>query len=95
MEYIFEFISELVLEGGIEASKCSKIPNYIRYPLIGILSFIFVAVIGFVIVTGFLLLKQNLIAGIMLISIGLFMFIMSVKKFREIYLVKKDTNDDE
>ena len=29
MEYVFEFILELLLESGIEASKSSKIPKYI------------------------------------------------------------------
>ncbi len=34
MEYIFEFIIELAIEGGIEVSKSNKIPKYIRFPLI-------------------------------------------------------------
>lgn len=86
MEFIFEFILELVLEGSIEASKSSKIPKYIRYPLIVIISLFFVAIIGLVIFAGILSLKENILLGILFILIGLFMLIMSVIKFRKTYL---------
>ncbi len=88
MEYIFEFIMELVLEGGIEVSKSSKIPKYIRYPLIGILSLFFIAVIGLVFFTGILSLKENIPSGVFLILVGLFLLIMSVTRFRKAYLTK-------
>ncbi len=88
MEYIFEFILELVLEGGIEVSKSRKIPNYIRYPLIGILSLFFIAVIGLVFWAGILSLKENIPSGILLILVGLFLLIMSVIRFRKTYLTK-------
>ena len=88
MEYIFEFILELVLEGSIEVSKSSKIPKYVRYPLIGIISLFFIAVIGLIFFTGILSLKENIILGILLILVGLLLLIMSVIKFRKIYLTK-------
>ncbi len=90
MEYIFEFIMELALEGGIEVSKNSKIPKYIRYPLIGILSLFFIAVIGLVFFTGILSLKENILSGILLILVGLYLLIMSVIRFRKVYLSKID-----
>ncbi len=90
MEYIFEFIMELVLEGGIEVSKSSKIPKYIRYPLIGILSLFFIAVIGLVFFAGILSLKENILSGIFLILVGLYLLIMSVIRFRKAYLSKID-----
>lgn len=88
MEYIFEFILEFVLEGSIEASKSNKIPKYIRYPLIAVISLFFVAVIGLVFLAGILSLKENIPLGIFFILIGLFMFIMCVIKFRKTYLKK-------
>ncbi len=88
MEYIFEFIMELVLEGGIEVSKSSKIPKYIRYPLIGMLSLFFIAVIGLVFFTGILSLKENILLGVLLILVGLFLLIMSVIRFRKVYLTR-------
>ena len=88
MEYIFEFILELVLEGGIELSKSSKIPKYVRYPLIGITSLFFIAVIGLIFFTGILSLKENILLGILFILVGLLLLIMSVIKFRKTYLTK-------
>lgn len=88
MEYIFEFILELVLEGSIEVSKSNKIPKYIRYPLIGILFLFFIAVIGLILFTGILSLKENIRSGILLILVGLFLLIMSVIRFRKAYLIK-------
>lgn len=88
MEYLFEFILELVLEGCIEASKSSKIPKWIRYPLIAVISLFFIAVIGLIIFTGFLSLKENILVGMLLISIGFIMVIMSMIKFRKFYLIK-------
>lgn len=89
MEYIFEFILELVIDGSIEASKSSKIPRYIRYPLIVLISLFFIAVIGVIFLAGILSFKENVFLGIFFILISLFLFIMSVIKFRKTYLRKK------
>lgn len=89
MELIFEFILELILDGSIEVSKSKKIPKYIRYPLIVLISLFFIAIIGLVIFTGILILKESLIGGIFFILIGIFMFIMSIIKFRKTYLNKQ------
>lgn len=86
MEYIIDFILDLLLGSAIEASKNSKIPKYIRYPLIVIISLFFIAVIGFIFFVGILYLKENIPFGILIILIGLFMIIMSVLKFRKTYL---------
>lgn len=88
MEYIFEFIMELVLEGSIEVCKSSRMPKYIRYPLIGIISLFFIFIIGLVLLTGILSLKENIFLGIFLILVGLFLLIMSVIRFRKAYLTK-------
>lgn len=88
MEYIFEFILELVFEGSIEVSKSNKVPKYIRYPLMVIILLFFIAVIGLIFWVGILSLKENILLGILLILIALFMFIMSVIKFRKTYLYK-------
>lgn len=89
MESIFEYLLELVLEGSIEVSKSSKIPKYIRYPLIVMISLFFIAIIGLIFLVGVLSLKENILLGIFFILIGLFMVIMSVIKFRKTYLKKQ------
>lgn len=90
MEYIIEFLLELVLEGSMEVSKSSKVPKYVRYPLIGILALFFLAVIGVLFAAGILSFKENAFAGILLISVGLFFVIMCLIKLRKIYLTKID-----
>lgn len=93
MEFIFEFIIELLLEGTIEASKNKKISKSIRYPLIIIISLLFITIIGLVIYTGIIILKEYTILGIILILIGLFMFIMSIIKFKKTYIKIKKRNN--
>ncbi len=89
MECLFEFILELVLEGGIEVSKSNRIPKFIRYPLIVIIALFFIAVIGLIFFAGILSLKENIFVGIIFILIGTFLLIMSIIKFRKTYLVNK------
>ncbi len=88
MEYIFEFILELVLEGSIEVSKKKNIPKYIRYPLIFVIVLFFIAVIGLILLVGVLSMKENMLLGIFFILVGLFLLIMSILKFKKIYLEK-------
>lgn len=92
MECVFEFILELVLEGSVEVTKSTSVPKYIRYPLIAIILLFFLAVIGVIFWTGIIALKYNAIVGISLILIGLVMSIMSVMKFKKVYLTKMKTN---
>lgn len=89
METIFEFILELLLEGSIEISKSRKIPKYIRYPLIGLLSLFFLAVVGLIFLAGILCLKENIFAGILLILFGALLPIMAGLKLRKAYLARK------
>lgn len=92
MEYVFEFLLELILEGSIEASKSSKIPKYIRYLLIVLIVCFFAAVIGLIFLTGILFIKESLVGGICFILIGLFLLVSSIIQFRKTYLIKKDQN---
>ncbi len=90
MEYLFEFILELIFEGSIEVSKCKKVPKFIRYPLILIITLFFITVIGLIYLAGVLSLKENIILGVFFILLGLYMSIMSIIKFKNIYLIKVD-----
>ncbi len=92
MEYVFEFIIELIFEGSIEVTKNSKFPKYIRYPLIVLLMLFFITVIGLILLTGVLSFKKNIILGFFFILLGIGMFVMSIIKFKKIYLTKRDSN---
>ena len=88
MEIIVEFILELLLEGSIEVSRNIKVPKYIRYPLIFIISLLFLFVICIVILVGVLLLNESVIGGIIFILLGLFMLVSVIIKVKKMYLVK-------
>ncbi len=88
MDYLIEFLVELILEGTLEASKSKKIPKTIRYFLIGIISLFFILIIGMIILTGILYIKENVMGALFLIILGIIMLILSIVKFRQIYLDK-------
>lgn len=94
MEYLIEFILELIFEGSIEISKSKKIPKYIRYPLIGIIALFFIAVIGLIFLLGIFIQKENIFLGIIFIIIGIVMLLMSITKFKKTYLKQVKKNID-
>ena len=78
------------MELGVEASKSSKIPKYIRYPLIIIILLTCTALIGLILFVGIMILKESLIAGSIIILIGLIMLTACVIKFRNTYIKIKE-----
>ena len=89
MDIVFEIIIDLLISSSIEGSKSSKIPKPIRYLLLGIVILFFASVIGLIIFVGVDILKTNLIGGLVIIGFGILMLILSIIKFRQIYLEKK------
>lgn len=89
MEFIIELILELVFEGGIEASKNEKIPKYIRYPLIFLISLFFITVICLMYFVSFISIKENILFALVLFIISTIMLVMSIFKFRKVYLIIK------
>lgn len=88
MEYLIEFILELVLEGGIEVTKSNKVPKPIRYIILGIIALLFIAVIGVIYLSAFLFLKQSIIGFILFFVLATFMLISAIIKFKKEYLKK-------
>ena len=90
MEFIIELILTLALEGSIEASKNKKLPKWIRYSLIAILSLFFISIIAIVFIAAILVYKFSLIGSIIIFIIGLIMLVSSIMKFKKIYLDKEN-----
>ena len=88
MEYLIEFILELVFEGGLEATKNNKVPKPIRYIILGIIALLFIVVIGIIYLTAFLILKQSIIGFILFFLLATFMLISAIIKFKKEYLKK-------
>ena len=89
MEFIFEiieFIFEIILELICEASKSSRVPKPVRLILAAVIILFYIAVIAVIFLVGVLMLKESIIGAIFLFAFGLFILIMSIKKFRSTYL---------
>lgn len=82
---MIECIGEFLLDLAFEASRSHKVPKWIRYPLIAMLSLFFIAVIGLIMVAAYLACKEHILVGIFLFSIGMLLLIMGVTKFDKVY----------
>ena len=88
MEFLFEILLELILEGGVAASQNKKVPKVVRGFLIVLISAFFLSVIGLILLIGVTCWRTNKIGGSVIITIGLALFIMAAVKFRKLYLDK-------
>ncbi len=89
MDILLEFVLELFLEGSIELSSNKKISKWIRYPLMFFVILFFISVIGFIFFLGIFLFSKNKIVSVLMISLGIFMLVGTILKFRELYYQKK------
>lgn len=89
MEFLIELVLDLFLEGSIEASKSKKTPKVIRWLLLLFIVVFFLGVIGIMLFVGLSIIEENILAGIFILLIGIFMLIASILKFKKVYLTKK------
>lgn len=89
MDFIFEVIIEIILEGGLEISSNKKVSKFIRYPIIFILGLFFILVIGGLFYLGIVIFKKNIFGGIFIIAVSLILLWGCILKFKKIYLRKK------
>ncbi len=88
MEYLIEFILELVFECGLEATKSNKVPRPIRYIILSIIVLLFIAIVVLIYLTAFLILKESIIGFILIFLLATFLLISAIIKFRKEYLIK-------
>ncbi|MBO4877220.1 MAG: hypothetical protein J5501_04340 [Ruminococcus sp.] len=81
MEFIGEFIMEMLSEGASEAIGCKRIPKYIRYPLAIIVMTFVAAVIGIIFTIGVAMLSTNTICGTLLAVFGAVMAALAARHF--------------
>ncbi len=90
MEYLIEFILELVFESGLEATKSNQIAKPIRYLILGIIALFFIAIVGLIYLAAFLLLKESIIGFIFMFLLATFILISAIIKFKKEYLIKRN-----
>ncbi len=86
MEFILEFLLELLVEGVTLLVGNKKISKWIRYPLWAIIVLLFIFVIGLLFFLGIVLLPKNI--GFSIFLTGNLFLIMSIKKMKS-YCSKK------
>ena len=99
MEFLLELIFELLFEGSMEAAKSRKVPRWIRYPLIVLLSLFILGVLGGVGVLGRCLLVRgkeafDLPLGIVLLVLDAVMWFSAIRKARLQIQKKKKVSEE-
>ena len=95
MDDLIELILELLLEGGIELSSNKKITKWIRYPLIFIISILFLLVVALIFYLGIWIYKESIALSIAFIILSVAMSYGGINKFKKIYLEKIEQTDKE
>ncbi|MBE6713119.1 MAG: hypothetical protein E7580_06325 [Ruminococcaceae bacterium] len=90
MDFLFELIFELFAEGTVELSKCTKVPKWIRYPLIGIIVLFSAGILAIILFTGIAMLRSLPIVGILFIVLAVALAVIAVFKFKKTYLKRKN-----
>ena len=94
MELLFEIPLDLISEGVAETSQSKKVPKPIRYTAIALVVLFFVAVLGLILFMGIALLDENPLFGGALLILGVFLSVMSIAKFRKVYLLRQREGAD-
>lgn len=81
MDFIIEFILELILEGTIEIGTSKKVNKLIRYPLLALIILFYIAFNALFIFIGIKTLKDNLFGGIVILLIAIMLVFLTIYSF--------------
>ena len=87
MDFIFDFILDVILEDGGNTSK--KKSKTFKYIILGIIGILYLTIIGLLMILGINALKEDLFEGILIIVFGLCFLIVCTMRFKEVYQKKK------
>ncbi len=82
MDTVLELLLDLFLEGGMEVSKSKQVPKYIRYPVMALVIAILAACIGLILVIGIAMLRDSVLAGLLLIALAGLAAFFGIRRFR-------------
>ena len=85
MEFLFELLLELILEGSIAGSTNKKFPLVIRI-LLGfiVIAFLLSVTIGLIVI-GIFITKENK-GGLFILAVGLLLLVCVIKKIYNLYI---------
>lgn len=89
MDIIFEMILEIFLEGSLEICSNKKLSKWIRYPLLMILTLIFIAIVLGLLMLGIYLFKTSIIISLIFIVCSFLLCIGTIIKLKNLYNERK------
>ena len=89
MEFLIEFLVDLILEGSMEISEDERMPKWLRYICLTIVTLVFSAVTIGLFILGVYVGKENIYAGIFFILIAFILLISGIIKFEKKYIEKR------
>ena len=95
MDIVLEFFLELIVDGGIEASGNKKLSRWIRYPLIALVVLFFGTVIALIFYLALGLSSNEPVASVAFSSLGVFLLVGTLLKFKKLYFAKRADNGSE
>jgi len=95
MEFLIEFLLDLILEGSMEISEDEKMPKWLRNICLTIVTIVFSTVTIGLFVLGVYVGKENIYIGLFFIIIAFILLISGIVKFEKKYIEKRNLlNDD-
>lgn len=92
MDFIFEILLDLIIEGCFEVSTNKKVPKIIRYPLIALIVLFFISIIGGIFILGISLWNKNIYGSIFIILISIILLMAAIYRLKKIY-IERDNID--
>lgn len=90
MDFIIEFILELVIEGGIEIGSNKKVSKWIRYPILALVIVFYLALITMLIFIGITVVKEQFITAVAFWLVALLLLIGTLYTFNKKYKELKE-----
>lgn len=90
MEFIFEILVDLIIEGCFEASSNKKVPKIIRYPLIAIIILFLASVIFGIFILGISLWDKNIYGSLFIILVSIIMLIATIYRLKKLYIEREN-----
>ena len=86
MEFIIEFVLDLLFEGGQEICRNQKISKWIRYPVLVLIALMFAAVVLLLFVLSWTMWDESVPGSLLIAAIGIALTAAIVIKVRKEYL---------
>lgn len=86
MEFILEFIFELLFEGGEAFCKSRKVSKWIRYPIMVVFFLMYAGVVFLIFFASWVFRHESVLGSILFAALGVFFLVGMAWRIRKEYL---------